>query len=52
MYADDLIIITHNLGDIERCYKVIAEWAEEFNMIVNKKKSGIMYIPIGRDTLT
>ena len=42
-YADDLAIIGKCKANLLNAINIIEEWAERNKLIINKKKSGIMY---------
>ena len=43
-YADDVAIFFHGATNLERIIKNLEDWASENEMIINKKKSGILFI--------
>ncbi len=43
-YADDVAIIFHTKDQLSRAMIIIETWCRENSMIVNKSKSGILYL--------
>ena len=42
-YADDLAIVGFEDDKLERCIEITELWADDNNMTINKKKSGIIF---------
>ena len=42
LYDDDLAILVENDRQLRRAIKVIEEWCQNNEMVINKKKSGIL----------
>ena len=42
LYADDLAILVENDRQLRRAIKVVEEWCQNNEMVINKKKSGIL----------
>jgi hypothetical protein len=43
LFADDLVVIG-NMEEINKTIDAIENWAAKRNMVINKKKSGLMFI--------
>jgi len=42
MYADDTIAICNNEHELHRSIKLLEEWSTGNEMLINKRKSGIL----------
>ena len=42
-YADDLAIIGKKSNQLEKAIKIVEEWSETNEMMINRKKSGILF---------
>ena len=43
VYADDLAIIGRDVSRAKEAIKIVEKWTELNDMIINRKKSGIMF---------
>ena len=42
-YADDLAIVGYHKAKLKKCIRTAEKWADENNMTINRKKSGIIF---------
>ena len=42
-YADDLAVVGYNKSKLKECIRIVGNWADNNNMKINKKKSGIIF---------
>jgi hypothetical protein len=46
MYADDMVLLFSSLKELSEGATIVEEWAATNNMHVNKRKSGILEVPV------
>jgi hypothetical protein len=46
MYADDIVLLFSSLNELSKGAKIIKEWAATNNIHVNKRKSGMLEVPV------
>lgn len=42
MFADDLLLLADSWENASRAIRLVQDWADANNMVINKRKSGIM----------
>ena len=51
-YADDLLVLSSNIRYLKSAISVIETWCSEMDMVLNKKKCGVLFYNKSRKALS